>query len=113
MRGETLICVCSYGCVVGPLITGLYKLSGGSGRRHAVGIPASLRKMVFVIPEMPTKTFFMVLKKLPDHFKYLCLDLLSILSGIERLFSVSLSFAWTCLILRVCIFAAARADGHG
>ena len=34
-RGETLIFVCSYGCVVGPLKTGLYKLNGGSGRRHA------------------------------------------------------------------------------
>ena len=43
MRGETLIFVCSYGCVVGPLKTGLYKLNGGSGRRHAVVIPASLR----------------------------------------------------------------------
>ena len=25
--------------------------------------------MFFVIPEMPSKTFVMVLKKLPDHFK--------------------------------------------
>ena len=33
MRGETF--VCSYGCVVGPLKTGLYKLNGGSGRRQA------------------------------------------------------------------------------
>ena len=24
----------------------------------------------FVIPEMPSKTFVMVLKKLPDHFKH-------------------------------------------
>ena len=24
--------------------------------------------MLFVIPEMPSKTFIMVLKKLPDHF---------------------------------------------
>ena len=31
-----MIFVCSYGCVVGPLKTGLYKLNGGSGRRHAV-----------------------------------------------------------------------------
>ena len=43
MRGETLIFVCSNGCVVGPLKTGLYKLNGGSGRRPAVVIPASLR----------------------------------------------------------------------
>ena len=35
VRGETLIFVCSYGCVVGPLKTGLYKLNGGIGRRHA------------------------------------------------------------------------------
>ena len=27
--------------------------------------------MFFVITEMPSKTFVMVLKKLPDHFKYL------------------------------------------
>ena len=38
-----MIFVCSYGCVVGPLKTGLYKLNGGSGRRHAIVIPASLR----------------------------------------------------------------------
>ena len=25
--------------------------------------------MFFVIPKMPSKTFVMVLKKLPDHFK--------------------------------------------
>ena len=31
-----MIFVCSYGCVVGPLKTGLYKLNGGGGRRHAV-----------------------------------------------------------------------------
>ena len=30
-----MIFVCSYGCLVGPLKTGLYKLNGGSGRRHA------------------------------------------------------------------------------
>ena len=35
MKGETLIFVCSYGSVVGPLKTGLYELNGGSGRRHA------------------------------------------------------------------------------
>ena len=27
------------------------------------------KNMFFVIPEMPSKTFVMVLKKLPDHFK--------------------------------------------
>ena len=26
------------------------------------------KNMFFVIPEMPSKTFFMVLKKIPDHF---------------------------------------------
>ena len=26
--------------------------------------------MFFVIPEMPSKTFGMLLKKLPDHFKF-------------------------------------------
>ena len=30
-----MIFVCSYGCVVGLLKTGLKKLNGGSGRRHA------------------------------------------------------------------------------
>ena len=28
--------------------------------------------MFFVIPEMPSKTFVMLLKKLPDHFKVEC-----------------------------------------
>ena len=28
-----------------------------------------MENMFFVIPEMPSKTFVMVLKKLPDHFK--------------------------------------------
>ena len=27
------------------------------------------KNMFFVIPEMPSETFVMVLKKLPDHFK--------------------------------------------
>ena len=27
------------------------------------------KNMFFVIPEMPSKTFFMLKKKLPDHFK--------------------------------------------
>ena len=27
------------------------------------------KKMFFVIPEMPSKTFFLLYKKLPDHFK--------------------------------------------
>mgnify|MGYP006975455970 CR=1 FL=1 len=27
------------------------------------------KKNVFVIPEMPSKTFVMLYKKLPDHFK--------------------------------------------
>ena len=49
MRGETLIFVCSYGCVVGPLKTGLCKLNGGSGRRHAV---------VITDPQMEKNMFF-------------------------------------------------------
>ena len=52
------------GCVVFPLKTGLYKLNGGSGRRHW----KMEKNMFFVIPEMPSKTFVMVLKKLPDYF---------------------------------------------
>ena len=32
-----MIFVCFYGCVVCPLKTGLYKLNGRSGRRHARG----------------------------------------------------------------------------
>ena len=80
---------------MGPLKTVLYKLNGRSGRRHAVGSYASgrpldplhIRKntqkskfllsqtlkwtkiMFFVIPEMPSKIFVMVKKKLLDHFK--------------------------------------------
>ena len=38
-----MIFVCAYGCVVGPLETGLYKLNGGSGRRHAVVNPGPTR----------------------------------------------------------------------
>ena len=34
VRGETLIFVCSYGCVVG-IVKTRFKLNGGSGRRHA------------------------------------------------------------------------------
>ena len=30
-----MIFVCFYGCIVCPLKTGLYKLNGRSGRRHA------------------------------------------------------------------------------
>ena len=71
--------------------TGLYKLNGRSGRRHAgpysspgiLHIRKNTQKskfllsqtfkwkenMFFVIPEMPSKTFVMLYKKLPDHFK--------------------------------------------
>ena len=35
MRGESLIFVCSYGCVVGLVKSGLYKLNVGRRRRHA------------------------------------------------------------------------------
>ena len=74
--------------VVCPLKTGLYKLNGRSGRRHArpTRPPGRLSTvkthknqsfsshtpsngMFFVIPEMPSKTFCYGLKKLPDHFK--------------------------------------------
>ena len=37
------------------------------------------KKYVFVIPEMPSKTFVMVLKKLPVHFKNQILPLQEIL----------------------------------
>ena len=73
----------------GSVKTGVYKLNGGSGRRHAVVItadprppdPLHIRKntqkskyllsqafkwkkiMFFVIPEIPSKTFGMVFKK--------------------------------------------------
>ena len=70
-----MIFVCFYGCVVCPLKPGLYKLNRGSGRRHknqsfSSHRPSNGKKvMFFVIPEMPSKTFVMVEKKLPDHFK--------------------------------------------
>ena len=31
------------------------------------------KNMFFVIPEMPSKTFVMILKDLPDHFKFVLL----------------------------------------
>ena len=77
-----MIFVCFYGCKVCPLKTGLYKLNGRSGRRHAgANAPAgqtthrkNTRKikvspitdlqmekiMFFVIPEMPSKPFVML-----------------------------------------------------
>ena len=58
MRGET------YGCVEHTKI----KVSS------LTGLQMENKIMFFVIPEMPSKTFVMVLKKLPDHFKELCLD---------------------------------------
>ena len=43
-------------------------------RTHKVSPPKGLQMekkiMFFVIPEMPSKTFVMLYKKLPDHFKY-------------------------------------------
>ena len=84
VREEPLIFVCFYGCLLCPLKTGLYKLNGGSGRRHARRGPRARRaeyppvktnknqsfsshkpsngkkNMFFVIPEMPYKTFVMV-----------------------------------------------------
>ena len=91
MRGETLIFVCFYGWVVCPLKTGLYKLHGLSGvvtpghtrppgrlptRKNTQKSKFLLSQafkwkkiMFFVIHEMPSKTFVMLYKKLPDHFK--------------------------------------------
>ena len=91
MRGETLIFVCFYGWVVCPLKTGLYKVNGRSARvtsghtrppgrlstrkntqksKFLLSQSFKLKKiMFFVIPEMPSKTFVMLYKKLPDHFK--------------------------------------------
>ena len=71
VRGETLIFVCFYGCIVCPLKTGLYKLSGRSGANQSFSShkPSNEKKnMFFVIPEMPSKTFVMLKKKLPGHF---------------------------------------------
>ena len=45
--------------------------------------------MFFVIPEMPSKTFFMLYKKLPDHFKYFKATSLWLLM---RLFGVPYTF---------------------
>ena len=86
-----MIFVCSYGCVVGP--AGVWARRDDVRSLHSAYInrfltdPLRIRKntqkskfllsqafkwkkiMFFVIPEMPSKTFVMVLKKLPDHFK--------------------------------------------
>ena len=82
VRGETLIFVCFYGCVVCPLKPGLYKLHGRSGvvtpghtrppgrlptRKYTHQSKFLLSQafkwkkiMFFVIPEMPSKTFVML-----------------------------------------------------
>ena len=94
VRGEPLIFVCFYGWVVCPLKTGLYKVNGRSARvtpghtRPPGRLPTRKNTqkskfllshafkwkkiMFFVIPEMPSKTFVMLYKKLPDHFKASC-----------------------------------------
>ena len=73
-----------------PVKTGLSQLNGRSGRRTPgptrppgilhirkntkikvsplTGLQMEKKNMFFVIPEMPSKTFVIVLKKLPDHF---------------------------------------------
>ena len=90
MRGETLIFVCFYGWVVCPLKPGLYKVNGRSARvtpghtRPPGRLPSRKntqkskfllsqffkwkKNMFFVIHEMPSKTFVMLYKKIPDHF---------------------------------------------
>ena len=45
------------------------------------------KNMFFVIPEMPSKTFVMVLKKLPDHFKLL--NFLDTCYGYDRFYGVT------------------------
>ena len=74
-----MIFVCSYGCV-GPLITGLYKLNGGSGRRHAgphtsagptthpLTDPQMEKNYVFRNPRDAISNFCYGLIKLPNHF---------------------------------------------
>ena len=101
MSGETLIIVCFYGWVVCPLKTGLYKVNGRSARvtpghtRPPERLPTRKNTqkskfllsqafkwkkiMFFVIPEMPSKTFVMVFKKLPDHFKGTKMNLIILL----------------------------------
>ena len=91
MRGETLIFVCSYRCVVGPASVGgpawRRPLPPFSLYKPVLTDPLHIRKntqkskfllsqafkwkkiMFFVIPEMPSKTIVMLYKKLPDHFK--------------------------------------------
>ena len=69
MRGETLIFVCSYGLVVGPCSTHTkIKVSPLTGLQME-------KNIFFLIPEMPSKTFVMVFKKLPDHFKLVFLNI--------------------------------------
>ena len=91
VRGETLIFVCFYGCVVFPLkpvsiswMEGADVVTPGLTRPPD---PLYIRKntqkskflfsqtlkwkknMFFKIPEIPSKTLVMGKKKLPDHFK--------------------------------------------
>ena len=85
-----MIFVYFYGWVVCPLKPGLYKVNGRCARvtpghtRPPGRLPTRKNTqkkfllsqafkwkkiMFFVIPEMPSKTFVMLYKKLPDHFK--------------------------------------------
>merc|ERR1711911_215735 len=75
--------LCSYGCVVGPCSYTCLGLSRMCSYTDPLHIRKNTQKskfllsqafkwkkiMFFVISEMPSKTFVMVLKKLPDRFK--------------------------------------------
>ena len=91
VRGETLIFVCFYGWVVCPagvcgpawhvrsvhspyinrFLTGRLPTRKNTQKSKFLLSQAFKWKkiMFFVIPEMPSKTFVMLYKKLPDHFK--------------------------------------------
>ena len=91
LRGETLIFVCFYGCVVcpagvwgpawrrllrplrlyKPVFNGILHIRKNTQKsKFFLSQTYKWKKiMFFVIPEMPSKTFVMLYKKLPDHFK--------------------------------------------
>ena len=58
--------------------------------------------MFFVIPEMPSKTFVMVLKKLPDHFKSCDLQLKKHISKAILILLLLESIVWFCSGIRSC-----------
>ena len=84
VRGETMIFVCSYGCVVSRLhcygkwqqmqivlkTVTLHIRKNTQKSKFLLSQAFKWKKiMFFVIPKMPSKTFVMLYKKLPDHFK--------------------------------------------